>query len=95
VDFAAPGADMAAAGISHGLTGVRGTSFAAPIVAGLLAAGLVDVAPERRADALTALTRAALDLGTRGPDRVYGAGLVGEGVRAQPPPAPRPVADRK
>jgi len=89
VDFAAPGADMAAAGVNNGFAGVRGTSFAAPIVAGLLAVRLADVAPERRAEALTALGRAAVDLGSRGPDRVYGAGLVGEDLRAVLPTAAR------
>lgn len=40
VDFAAPGADMRAADGDGGMTAVRGTSFAAPLVAGrLLAAG--------------------------------------------------------
>jgi len=37
VDFAAPGADMAAARVGGGYTRVRGTSFAAPLVAGRLA----------------------------------------------------------
>ncbi|BBD97529.1 serine protease [Sphingobium amiense] len=36
VDFAAPGADMRAAGLSGGADKVRGTSFAAPLVAGRL-----------------------------------------------------------
>lgn len=36
VDFAAPGADMAAAQMDGGKTRVRGTSFAAPLVAGRL-----------------------------------------------------------
>ena len=72
VDFAAPGADMAAAG-AGGWTSVRGTSFAAPVVAGLLA----------RQDR-AALARAAMDLGARGPDPVYGAGLVGLASRISP-----------
>ena len=40
VDFAAPGADLQAARAGGGLTRVRGTSFAAPIVAGRLADNL-------------------------------------------------------
>jgi subtilisin family serine protease len=36
VDFAAPGADMRAADMSGGKSAVRGTSFAAPLVAGRL-----------------------------------------------------------
>ncbi len=73
VDFAAPGADMAAAGGGGGWTSVRGTSFAAPIVAGLLAL---------RGQA--ALESQATDLGARGRDPVYGAGLVGTGARVAP-----------
>lgn len=73
VDFAAPGADMAAAAQGGGWTSVRGTSFAAPIVAGLLA---------RRG--VAALEREAIDLGARGPDPVYGAGLVGVASRVTP-----------
>ncbi|WP_336957908.1 S8 family serine peptidase [Sphingobium aquiterrae] len=66
LDFAAPGADMMAAGGDGGAIHVRGTSFAAPLVAGrLLAAGSVD-----------ALAAQARDLGARGPDKVYGRGLV-------------------
>ena len=42
VKFAAPGAQMAAAKSPSGYTLVRGTSFAAPIVAGLLALNLSD-----------------------------------------------------
>lgn len=73
VDFAAPGADMAAAGQAGSWTSVRGTSFAAPIVAGLLA---------RQGEA--ALTRQATDPGARGRDPVYGAGLVGAALRIEP-----------
>ncbi|QGP78559.1 S8 family serine peptidase [Sphingobium sp. CAP-1] len=43
VDFAAPGADMQAATLSGGKGAVRGTSFAAPLVAGrLFARGSID-----------------------------------------------------
>lgn len=73
VDFAAPGADMAAAAPAGGWTTVRGTSFAAPIVAGLLA---------RRGAA--AVERNAIDLGARGHDTVYGSGLVGVASRVAP-----------
>jgi subtilisin family serine protease len=38
LDYAAPGADMAAAASNGGLARVRGTSFAVPLVAGRLAA---------------------------------------------------------
>lgn len=78
IDFAAPGADMAAAGQAGGWTGVRGSSFAAPLVAGLLA---------RRgggSESVEALARSALDLGARGRDPVYGRGLVGVDLRVPP-----------
>jgi subtilisin family serine protease len=78
IDFAAPGADMAAAGSNQGYVQVRGASFAAPLVAGLLA---------RRGggdQAVRALAAEARDLGDRGPDPVYGRGLVGADLRVDP-----------
>lgn len=78
VDFVAPGADMAAAGQAGSWTRVRGSSFAAPLVAGLLA---------RRgagAQALQALVRTATDMGAPGRDPVYGDGLVGADLRVDP-----------
>jgi subtilisin family serine protease len=77
VKLAAPGADMAAARTPRGYALVRGTSFAAPIVAGLLAQALH--APDRAAadEALAALERQALHPGAPGPDPAYGYGLVG------------------
>lgn len=76
LDYAAPGADMLAAASGGTVTPVRGTSFAAPFVAGRLA--LLYRAPNvaRRASALDALDREARDLGRRGPDAVFGRGLV-------------------
>lgn len=81
VDYAAPGADIVAATLQGDFAAVRGTSFAAPIVAGLLAASMPR--PDRAlADrALTTLAASAIDLGSPGPDRIYGAGLVGAIVR--------------
>lgn len=83
VKFAAPGADMAAACPPGKFMAVRGTSFAAPIVAGLLAVGLPvpDAAAAQRA--VAALSRDAVDLGSHGPDKVYGNGLVGDTVRPE------------
>ena len=78
VRFAAPGADMSAARTPRGYALVRGTSFAAPIVAGLLAQALRS--PDRAAAdaALAALEqRAQRPGGGPGPDPVYGYGLVG------------------
>lgn len=84
VDFAAPGADMAAASLSPTFAAVRGTSYAAPIVAGLLAAGLREPASGRASNALSQLVQQAVDLGSRGLDKTYGNGLVGAGVRTAP-----------
>lgn len=83
VDFAAPGADIAAAGSARTYAGVRGTSFAAPIVAGLLVAELHE--PDRAAAdrAIATLERQALDLGSRGRDSTYGNGLVGDALRIE------------
>jgi hypothetical protein len=81
VDFAAPGADINAAASGEIYALVRGTSFAAPIVSGLLAAQLAQ--PDRAAAdaAIAKLIGDATDLGARGPDKVYGHGLVGAQAR--------------
>lgn len=84
VDFAAPGADMAAAGLNTEFALVRGTSFAAPIAAGLFARQLTDVDRAHAEAAVAALTSQAVDLGVRGPDKVYGNGLVGDALRPSP-----------
>jgi subtilisin family serine protease len=74
LDFAAPGADMAAASASGGIRAVRGTSYAVPLVAGRIARStLADV------------RAAATDLGPRGPDRTFGYGLVCGDCRTRPP----------
>jgi subtilisin family serine protease len=81
VDFAAPGSDMAAAAPGGRYIPVRGTSFAAPVVAGLLAQRLhgPDAAAASRAP--RDLARNAVDLGPRGQDRTFGLGLVGADLR--------------
>ena len=82
VALAAPGADMVAAEAgSRVYAPVRGTSFASPLVAGLLAARLPS--PDRAAasSAFNALAREAIDLGAPGRDEVYGIGLVGASLR--------------
>lgn len=76
LDYAAPGADMAAASPNGRLAPVRGTSYAAPLVAGRLASLYPATNPARRATALAALDREARDLGKRGPDKLFGRGLV-------------------
>lgn len=71
LDYAAPGADMAAASLDGGLAAVRGTSFAAPLVAGrLFHAVVAGGAP------LPRLNSEAVDLGAAGPDRLHGRGLL-------------------
>jgi hypothetical protein len=72
LDFAAPGADMIAASVSGTVTKVRGTSFAAPLVAGRLkaAGGRVDT-----------LAAEAKDMGKKGTDTTYGRGIVCETCR--------------
>jgi hypothetical protein len=59
LDYAAPGADMAAAGAGGGLIAVRGTSFAVPLVAGRLAMHVRDPNP------IAALDREATGRGRR------------------------------
>ena len=83
IDFAAPGSDMAAAAGS-GFGGVRGTSFAAPVVAGKLALAMDGRGPAQAKAAVAALAREAKDLGPKGVDKTYGRGLVGEDVRVSP-----------
>jgi subtilisin family serine protease len=81
VAFAAPGADMAAASDSQPFTIVRGTSFAAPVVAGLLALQPRPLSQAAADEAIADLARHASDLGAPGRDPVYGSGLVGGAVR--------------
>jgi subtilisin family serine protease len=84
VKFAAPGADMAAARSPQGYVLVRGTSFAAPLVAALLALRLT--APDETAAraALADLAAHADARGARGVGPVYGSGLVGADLRTEP-----------
>jgi subtilisin family serine protease len=77
VDFAAPGEALSAARPGGGLASVRGTSYAAPIVAGRLAV----LARGGGRAAVDALARQARDLGQRGRDSLYGYGVIGEDIR--------------
>ncbi|MFI4885226.1 MAG: S8 family serine peptidase [Steroidobacterales bacterium] len=98
VMFAAPGAGIPAATLPDGFGTVRGTSFAAPVVAGLLAKELASLeygsepGPLPRMDpaaaraAVDALARAAIHLGAPGRNAVFGYGLVGADL-----PSPRPA----
>ena len=76
LDFAAPGADMAAATLAGGYVAVRGTSFAAPLVAGRLAALLI------RDRSLPEAEEELAREGRKG--RGYGRALVAEGLRTPP-----------
>jgi subtilisin family serine protease len=84
VRLAAPGADISAAlaGSPESYVVVRGTSFAAPIVAGMLTRDVRAPDPAAAERAIAALTAQAVDLGSRGRDDVYGAGFVGDGLVA-------------
>jgi len=77
VDFAAAGAGFEAAAVGGGFDEMRGTSFATPIVAGLLARSLLAPDPSSAREALAALESSAVDIGNNGTDPSYGKGLVG------------------
>jgi hypothetical protein len=76
LDYAAPGADMLAAGIGGRAFRVRGTSFAAPLAAAAIARFYPALAPGDVKSALSRVNATARDLGAHGPDRLYGRGLV-------------------
>jgi subtilisin family serine protease len=84
VKFAAPGADMVAARTGGGYLRVRGTSFASPIVAGLLALTLPAPDMSAASEAVAALARSAQHPGAAGADAAYGYGVVGAELRRQP-----------
>jgi subtilisin family serine protease len=77
VDFAAAGAGFSAAAVGGGFEQIRGTSFATPIVAGLLARSLQVPSPTNARAAVDALSATAIDIGNNGTDPSYGKGLVG------------------
>lgn len=78
VDFAAQGADVNGATQAPDVwVPVRGTSFAAPVVAQQLATRVAAPDPAQRERALADLATAAIDLGKNGRDDIYGAGQVG------------------
>lgn len=79
VAFAAPGAHLLAARPGGEREGVRGTSFAAPLVARLAAAQWRP--GDRAADVLARLQAQALDLGERGRDKRFGHGLLGQDLK--------------
>jgi len=87
IAFSAPGADMAVAESgASGFSRARGTSFAAPLVAGLLAVAYEPgaVQPQSSRRAIDSVIREAIDLGPPGRDPIFGYGLVGERLRVGP-----------
>jgi subtilisin family serine protease len=76
VMFAARGADMSAADSGGKYAAIRGTSFAAPIVAALLAQSVTAPDLSSADAAIKALAHGAIDLGPQGRDLTYGFGLV-------------------
>jgi subtilisin family serine protease len=86
VMFAAPGADMAAGAPAGAYVAVRGTSFAAPIVAALLAQRLAQPDASLATAAVQALAQGAIDLGPPGKDLTYGYGLLGAEYAIDPKP---------
>jgi subtilisin family serine protease len=75
VDFAAPGVVEALTGQARAR--VRGTSYAAPLVARLLARELANPNAGAARQAVDRVRARARDLGARGRDNIYGDGLVG------------------
>jgi len=83
VDFAAAGADIEAATVAPNVrAAVRGTSFAAPFVAALLAEDFPAPDPARREAEITRWIARATDLGKPGRDEVYGDGELGPSTGA-------------
>lgn len=74
LDYSAPGAELKAMNARGRWQAVRGTSFAAPLVAARVAA--MKDAGKDGAALRPALDREARDLGPKGPDAVYGRGLL-------------------
>lgn len=76
VDFAALGADLKAATVDKGVVGVRGTSFAAPLVAALMAMSDNAIRPGAATEVVKQFAAMARDLGKPGLDTTYGYGLL-------------------
>ncbi|MCL9999248.1 MAG: S8 family serine peptidase, partial [Erythrobacter sp.] len=78
VDFAARGVAVPAIDAKGEVRDATGTSFAAPLVAARLARQLGKADPAAAQKAIRALEAEARDLGPRGRDPIYGAGLIGD-----------------
>ena len=85
VRFAAPGADMLAAGLEGKYTTVRGTSYASPLVAGLIARLLARENPVAVEQVVQQLAATAVDRSKAARGLRYGYGfLVGMELRTAP-----------
>ena len=76
VDFAAPGAGIKGASPDGKLVSLRGTSFAAPLVAVRLMSHYPAANIGKIESAVNGLINEAKDLGKKGADKVYGNGLI-------------------
>nr|WHW29366.1 putative S8 family serine peptidase [uncultured bacterium] len=76
VDFAAPGAGIKGASPEGRLVSLRGTSFAAPLVAARLLSHYPAANIGKIESAVNGLIKEAKDLGKKGTDKIYGHGLV-------------------
>jgi hypothetical protein len=74
LDYAAPGADLTAVAAGGKRESLRGTSFAAPLAASRIAAHRKEGARGRAL--IAAVDAEAVDLGSKGPDKTYGRGLL-------------------
>jgi subtilisin family serine protease len=82
VEFTAPGVDVYAAADNGEIRPFTGTSFAAPVVSGLLLQRMsITADPD---SALEALRADILDLGQPGTDPVFGRGLAGRSLLLRP-----------
>ncbi len=79
--FAAPGADMLAARTGGGYISVRGTSYAAPLVTGLVQRLLDTADAQGQQQIVRQLAAAAEDRGRKGRDSRYGYGIVARDLR--------------
>jgi hypothetical protein len=85
VMFAAPGSQMVSASIgAPPYRTVRGTSFAAPLVAGLLCRGLGPPAPQTATSAIAALAEAAIGVAGGVRSNETGYGVLGAALRTDP-----------
>lgn len=76
VDFAAPGSQLRAARASGGWTTVRGTSFAAPLVARQAALQLHALRAGNADGVVRVLAQRARDAGPQGRDDIFGLGIL-------------------